>query len=304
MVACSISRGSPPGRIALVTTLLCWLLPGARSSAPVISSYSPAQGATITDAAENITLTFDKDVISAGSGNVVLTPTGGNSGGSAVTISVADTAQVSFAGQIVTINPTNELIAHGNKNYTVTIDSTAIRTPDWFYFAGISGNDYRFLLEDTQPPQITSYSPTQAQENVSAASNIILHFNEHVTAGTGNILLSPVSRSHTAQSPGSPVSIDVTSAQVNVSHNPSGSEVTIDTAGELVTLGAQYTVSIGPGVVTDILGTSFGGFSPEYRFDVADTVSPTVELFIPANHSSPTLVGATLRFSEKVKVRC
>ena len=86
---------------------------------PVITTYSPSQGGTITNGGQNIVLTFDQEVESAGSGDIILTPTGGNSpsGGSALTIAITDTSQITFdsSAYTCTINPTNDLVAHGGK---------------------------------------------------------------------------------------------------------------------------------------------------------------------------------------------
>ena len=82
------------------------------------SSSLPAADATDFPANSNIRLTYSEPV-QAGTGNITITPSGGN----AITIAVGD-AQVTIAGAVVTINPSNNLAV--STTYTLTVADGAI----------------------------------------------------------------------------------------------------------------------------------------------------------------------------------
>ena len=90
------------------------------TTAPQVTTYSPSQGATDQAVDTNIVLTFDEHV-APGSGNVVLTPAANShtavSPGSAVSIAIGDTSQITFSNSggtgTVTINPSSELVTIG-----------------------------------------------------------------------------------------------------------------------------------------------------------------------------------------------
>ncbi len=90
------------------------------TTAPIFDSSSslPAADATYFPANSNIRLTYN-EAVQAGTGDITLTP----SGGAAITIAVGD-AQVSIAGAVVTIDPTNNLAV--STTYTLTVPAGAI----------------------------------------------------------------------------------------------------------------------------------------------------------------------------------
>ena len=95
--------------------------------APVIATLSPPDGATFVGAAENLVITFDKEV-GKGTGNIVIYKSSDNS--VFETIAVTD-AKVTISGAQVTINPAGTL--DYLTDYYVLIDNGAI-----VGFAGIA----------------------------------------------------------------------------------------------------------------------------------------------------------------------
>ena len=111
----------------------------ADSTAPAATVYSPLHLATAQSKDTAIVITFDEhmqvghcltqsvvDVLvlklhgwQAGTGDIVLTPSGGNSANQALTIAVGDATQVSISGQNCTIQPTNALDDRGAKRCVV-----------------------------------------------------------------------------------------------------------------------------------------------------------------------------------------
>ena len=111
----------------------------ADSTAPAATVYSPLHQATAQSKDTAIVITFDEEIQvghritesvvdvlvlklhcwQAGTGNIVLTPSGGYSANQALTIAASDTSQVSFSGADCTIQPTNALDDRGAKRYAV-----------------------------------------------------------------------------------------------------------------------------------------------------------------------------------------
>ena len=102
--------------MAVRGTLLLLTLLAPQVWCATVTTFSPAHASTISDASQNIVLTFNEAVI-AGTGSIVLTPSGGSSGASAISIYVTDTSQITFdnANNQVTINPDSDLTNHGGK---------------------------------------------------------------------------------------------------------------------------------------------------------------------------------------------
>ena len=221
-------------------------------------SKSPSHNSTISSNSDNIILTFD-EIIIAGSGNIVLTP----SSGSAITIDVTNTSLVSFSSNICTINPGNDLDSSGLR-YTVTMNQGVIKNSIGNLFEGFSGSEYYFNSKDTTVPNISSLNPAHSSVISSNDANIIITFFETVVAGTGDIVLTPSS--------GSAITIPVTdSAKVTFGIDT----CTINPSNDLDSSGLRYTVTMASGVIKDTSGNNFIGFSgSEYYFDSKDTTSP------------------------------
>ncbi len=91
------------------------------TTAPTLTSRSPADEATNVAANSNIVLTFN-EAVRAGSGNITITNL--TASGSR-TIAVTDTSQVSFSGSTMTINPAHDLLNNW-ADWTVPSASTYI----------------------------------------------------------------------------------------------------------------------------------------------------------------------------------
>jgi uncharacterized protein YjiK/methionine-rich copper-binding protein CopC len=125
---------------------------GSDTTAPTLISSVPGDNAASVSQTANLVLTFSESV-KAGSGNVVITNAA--TAGDTRTISVTDTAQVSFAGGVVTINPTVDLIA-GN-SYHVTLASGVILDNANNPFAGISDSTtLNFTVASSAPTLLIS----------------------------------------------------------------------------------------------------------------------------------------------------
>ncbi len=104
---------------------------------PTLSSSSPTDNATDVATTSNIVLTFS-EAVQKGTGNIVVTNLTDNS---IVTIPIAGDlthGSVAISGSTVTINPTDDL--KPSYQYSVKIDSTAIKDSSGNQFAGINNN--------------------------------------------------------------------------------------------------------------------------------------------------------------------
>jgi len=99
-------------------------------TAPILISTIPSDNATAVAVDSNITLTFS-EAVKADTGNIVI-----SNGSDERTISVTDSAQVTFNSNTVTINPNNNLQA--GTSYHVEIARGAITDESGNIFAGIS----------------------------------------------------------------------------------------------------------------------------------------------------------------------
>ena len=254
----SVDGTPPPSTVDTTPPLLASLSP-----------LSPADNSTNVATNSNLVLTFNETVV-PGSGNILLHNT---SDGTTKNIAVTDTSQVTFSGNQVTINPSNDLAA--GSSYYVTIASGVIRDVAGNNYAGISNSgSFNFTTAapvapvDTTPPLLASLSPLSPADNstnVATNSNLVLTFNEMVVPGSGNILLHNTSD-------GTTKNIAVTdTSQVTFS----GNQVTINPSNDLAA-GSSYYVTIASGVIRDVAGNNYAGISNSgsFNFTTAAPVAP------------------------------
>jgi methionine-rich copper-binding protein CopC len=105
----------------------------ADTTAPVISTLSPADDATDGGVAANLVATFD-ETIRKGTGNITLKKSSDNA--TVETFDVATSPRLTVSGATLTIDPTSNLAA--TTGYYVEIASTAIQNLHELSFAGIS----------------------------------------------------------------------------------------------------------------------------------------------------------------------
>jgi len=281
----------------------------ADSTAPIIDTYSPAHEATGEAKTVNIVLTFNENV-QAGTGNVVITPSGGNGADTPVTISVADNSQITFATNVMTINPTADLVDMGAKRHTVTFVSGVVKDTENVAYGGISGSTYHFNVADSTPPTLASTVPahnfggSNVGLYVTSSTTVAFTFDENIKRGTGNIVINPSG----GNDPNPPSTFDILSAQVSIS----GDTVTLSPASPLLDAGSKMMIVVmGIGVITDMEGNAFGqgngdGFALSalsYHFGITDTTAPTFTSSVPAHQSIgfSNTGNIVITFSENVQ---
>ena len=205
----------------------------ADTTAPTVSSSVPAADTIDFLVDANIVLTYSEAVL-VGTGNITILL----SNNTGVTIPVTN-SQVTIAGDVVTINPTNDLAAVNT--YVLTIQAGAFRDAAGNTTAQETLSFSTAAVVDTTPPTVTSTVPANSPSARIGIldGDIVLTYSETVQAGSGNITITPMGRTATT--------IAVTDAtQVSIA----GNVVTIDPTVDLIP-SKMYTVSIPAGVITD-----------------------------------------------------
>lgn len=238
---------------------------------PSVIAYSPVQGAVNVAVSSNIVLTFSEHIV-AGSGNILLSPNLGSS----TTIPISD-GQVTVSGNTLTLDSSSDL--PDSITFTITISSGVVKDSSNNGVVGITGSTYQFTTVDSTSPVVVFYSPPHASTGVSAATNIVLEFNEEVVAGSGNLMLEMVSGSAVTYSASDE---RVSFVKKNVIINPSSYLAKMK----------QYTLTVDFGAIKDLSGNAFGGLSgTTYQFSTG--VSDSRGCY-EGNITGATSVGATL----------
>jgi len=255
--------------------------------------FVPAPGATAQLKSISIILTFS-EVVQAGSGILQLSPSGGNGLNNPVLIDVTS-SQVSFTGEVMTINPEIDLIDTGGRSYGVTMAAGIVKDTQSNIFQGINASAYSFTLADTTAPLLQIYNPAREATGQSKSTNIVLTFGEYVQAGTGNIVLV----SSGGNGPDTTYQLDVTSTA-----SFSNDVMTIDPPNDLLDTGLKlYTVTMASGVVKDLANNPFSGISGTvYRFQLYDSTPPQITTYSPPHNAvqQHRAVPIVLTFNEDI----
>lgn len=265
------------------------------TTAPVLNTYTPANGATGVAIGANLELTFSENV-KAGEGNIVIY----NSANHAPVATIpAASGNVTIHSNVVTINPTDDL-KYG-ASYYVQIGAAA--------FTDLAGNGYAGNAESTVwqftttdapdriSPTVITYSPEPWATEVAVNTNLVLSFSENVRAAAGTI---EIFRSTDDIHP--VVVIPALSDRVTILNNV----VTINPADNLEH-GTSYFVRVTEGAFTDNAGNSYAGIAGinAWRFvttSAPDTAAPVVTSYSPAGSAThvPVSAALSLTFNENV----
>ncbi len=212
---------------------------------PLLVYSNPYDDFTDFKSDNDLWLSFD-EVVKAGTGNITITnetdPTDSRM------ISVDDITQVSFDdfGNVI-INPTTDLIP--NTLYSIQIDSTAITDLANHAYTGISDNTSLNFTTIPANPRLSFSTPADDTILFPTNENITLSFDEQITAGVGNIILTNESDASDTRT----FAINDTN-QVTIS----SSKVTINPSTDLMP-NTTYNIQIAEGVIKDLAGDTYQG---------------------------------------------
>ncbi|MCZ2496164.1 nuclease [Xylophilus sp. Kf1] len=217
---------------------------GGSQALPQLWVYTPTRTAAQVGLSSNFYLTFAAPVV-AGTGNLTLV----GSGGDTRTIAVNDSAQVSFSGNTVKLNPTADLVP--NTTYSIQYAAGVIKDAAGLATQAVNSADtLRFTsMPDTTPPVLQGSTPADNATAVAVSDNIVLTFSEAVRAGAGTITITNGSDDVRTIS-----AADTTQVRI------AGSVVTINPVGDLRT-GSAYAVQVGTTALLDTVGNAFAGIT-------------------------------------------
>jgi len=265
------------------------------TSTPITSSFIPLADAVSQPKDTDIKITFDED-IQAGTGYVVLTPSGGNQQNLPLIVTVSD-AQISTSGATVTINPTYDLDDRGGKLWDITMGAGVFLDTTGNEFAGITASTYKFGVADSTPPLVSAYSPQQYAIGVLKGTNLVVTFNENIRSNSGNLVLTPSGGSGS----NAPLLIDVTGSQVTFSLT----QMTVDPTNDLDDRSNKtFTITAASGVIEDEGGNAFELSGDMFVFTTFDTTPPRLVQTIPVDGATTVLktIAITLTYNEHLVV--
>lgn len=231
------------------------------STAPAISTLSPAHTASGVDPTADLTITFTEDIL-FGTGAIRLMQAGGTL---VETFDVASPpANLTLSGATLTINPT--ALLSPTTGYYLEIDATAIDDLAGNSFIGISGDgtwSFTTSAADTTAPTLASLSPAHTATEVLFNSNLRITFSENIAFGTGEIRLR--------QAGGALVqSFDVANPPAGLTI--SGTTLTINPTVDL-SASTGYHVEIDATAIDDHAGNSFPGFTGDGTWSFTTTAA-------------------------------
>lgn len=158
---------------------------GPDTTPPTIASRVPDVGATGVSINPSFSITFDEN-IAAGAGSVRLFK---ENGASDIPVSISS---VAIAGTTASFSASAPL--DSSSTYYILVDATAFTdsaTPTPNAFPGISSETawtFTTAVPDTTPP-VATLSPADDETAVPVATNLVVTYDEPVTAGSGTINL-------------------------------------------------------------------------------------------------------------------
>lgn len=196
----------------------------------------------------NIQLHFD-EAVKAATGNIVI-----SNGTDVRTIAIDDVSQVTFEGDTVTINLTDDLLS--DSTYVLQMESGVITDEAGHPNTGSLSSFYQTAPAIPQP-MLTDSNPRDGSSDFKADEGIELRFTGAVKAGTGNLVFSN--------------GIDTRIIAIDDKHQVTfdGHNVIINPTEDLIP-GTTYTAQMASGVITDKAGTPYTGFS-EGTFSTIDS---------------------------------
>ena len=151
------------------------------SDSPTLLSSDPLDNSRSAKLDQNIVLEFSED-ISAGSGQIKLFD------GNDQVVEAFSVSSSIISGSTVTLNPSSDFASRSA--YYIQIPSTAFVDTAGNSFVGILNKTaLNFITLDVNAPFLLSSVPSDNSAGIQLDQDIVLNFNEDVTAGSGQIKL-------------------------------------------------------------------------------------------------------------------
>ncbi|KOR30192.1 hypothetical protein TI03_00120 [Achromatium sp. WMS1] len=154
------------------------------TTSPHFVASLPANNATGIRSGDNLIVVFD-EMVKAGTGNITIADVAASD---IRTIDVTDIGQISFNGNIMTINPSADLQSNGA--YEVTFGNGVVLDNSDNPFAGITSGEFNFTIAQYGTPGDDNLTGGQGNDSIYAlAGNDIVHADsgdDFVDGGPGD----------------------------------------------------------------------------------------------------------------------
>ena len=263
----------------------------ANSLTPDVSEFIPTHGSSAHAAGDNIIIKFNTGLRKASDNSDLTNSTidahitlkDTNSSGSNIDFD----ATIDTADQVITINPNADF----NSSQVVHV-AVANNTLENACNTALPAHSATFTVADTEGPTLSSSNPTDGATTMGVNSNIVLTFNEEVTAVSKNITIHS----------GNTIieTIDATDPKVTGSGS---TEITInpDTTLDEKT---DYYIKIESGSFEDSSGNLYTGIinDTDLNFTTVDTTAPVVTI-TPSNGQTGIGMSTnlTIEFDEAIR---
>ncbi|EDZ59971.1 outer membrane autotransporter, putative [Candidatus Pelagibacter sp. HTCC7211] len=232
------------------------------TTAPTLSSSSPADNATAVAIDANIVLNFSESV-DAETGYITIKKTSDDS--TVESFSVTGSKVSGSGSSQITVNPSSNF--DPNIEYYVLIDATAFDDISSNSYAGISSTTALSFTTANVLPTLSSSTPADNATDVARDANIVFNFSEIVDVKTGNITIKKTSDDSTFET------IDVTSSNVT---GTGTTQITINPTSNFEAE-TEYYVLIDATAFDDVSSGSYTGISSTtaLSFTTESMVDPT-----------------------------
>ncbi|MCD1259621.1 Ig-like domain-containing protein [Paenibacillus athensensis] len=267
-----------------------WHFDTPDTTAPTVSSTTPADDATGVSLSTPLSITFSEPVTAVAGHTIKLRKQSDNS--EIVSYSVTDTSKVTVSGATVSFeNP--GLV--DETSYYVEIEAGAFTDSSGNGFAGLSGSAaWGFTTPDTIAPTVGTYGPARFATTASKSADLTLAFSEPVKAVAGKtvkIFNKADDTEKVSYTADDTTKVTISGSTVTI-HNPGLDEV------------SSYYVEIEAGAFTDMSGNEYTGLSGSsaWTFTTPDSIAPTLVSTTPLDDATGVTRTAdlTLEFSEPV----
>lgn len=274
------------------------------TTAPTLSSSTPADNATSIATNTNILLVFS-EAIEAGAGTITIKRTSDDA--TIETFTPATTAgsaggTVTVGSFSVTLDPFAALA--NSTEYYVLVDGTAIKDLAGNHYAGISSTTALSFTTaaaaDATAPTLSSSTPADDATGVAYDSDVTLTFSEDVLAGSDSITLKKTSDNSTVESFNVVTGAGTAGGTVGIS----GDTVTINPGADFG-IGVGYYINVPSTAIKDAAGNFYAGIADATTLNftaLADTTNPTLSSSNPADEAADVAINSnvSLIFSENV----
>ncbi|WP_254175027.1 beta strand repeat-containing protein [Planktothrix pseudagardhii] len=161
-------------------------------------------------------------------------------------------------------------------------------------FIGAGGGLIKFF-ENTTPPfplQIDAFLPTNRQQQVPVANDLIVDFNQDILKGSGNVVIKSGSGTIVE-------TLDINSPNITIVND----QLVINPTNNLAEQ-SEYSVEIAQGAVQSLAGLPSGAItSQQWSFKTVDNIAPTINFLTPADDSIGKIAlsgNLTVTFNEIV----